>query len=59
MTTEKKTELINNVLQHRKLQLHGARVSNLAAAQDITHTVRRIKQSVSLDHCVVALLMNK
>lgn len=48
MSEEKKKELIDNLLKYRAVQSHGARVSNLAAAQDIAHTVQRIEQSVCM-----------
>ena len=47
MSMEMKTELIDNLLKHRAVQSHGVRVSNLAAAQDVAHTIRQIEASVS------------
>ena len=47
MMEEKKKELLDNLLQHRFTQTHAVRVSNLSAAQDVTHTVRRIEEAVS------------
>lgn len=46
MGVEKKEELINGLLKHRSAQSHGVRVSNLAAAQDVAYTVRRIEEIV-------------
>ena len=46
MSEERKKELIDNLLNHRSMQSHGVRVSNLAAAQDIAHTIRGVEETV-------------
>jgi hypothetical protein len=48
MSDEKKNDLINSLLKYRTVQSHGVRVSNLAAAQDAAHTIRRIDEAVSV-----------
>lgn len=58
MSEEKKKELIDSLLEHHSLQLHGACTSNLAAAQDTAHTVRHIEQSVSHSYHYHHTLLN-
>ena len=46
MSEERKKELIDNLLKHRSMQSHGVQVSNLAAAQDIAHTICGVEENV-------------
>jgi hypothetical protein len=48
LTKEQKTTLINELIEHRKLQHHGVRANNIAAARDFMSATEDISGRVCI-----------
>jgi len=57
LTEEKKTELLQELEDHRELKQKGVRVSSISAAQDMRFTMQRLTQEVNTKYAYYRLII--
>lgn len=59
LTEEKKTELLQELEDHRVLKQKGVRTSSISAAQDMRFTMQRLTQEVNTKYSYHPIILTK